>query len=141
MKEKNISIELLNREDLMDIFNCGKTKMNEIMHSNQAPLVFYIGRDYYITREQLTEYFNNNDTNSQKGKKNKKIDKNKKYNGEDIILNKADLMSLFKMGRTKFLNFIKLDILPVKIIGQEYYITQGNLRDWFDKVAGTKIEI
>ena len=41
-RAKNKQIKILDREEMMKIFNCGRTKMNEIMHSKDKPPVVYI---------------------------------------------------------------------------------------------------
>lgn len=55
---KSKQINILDREDMMKIFNCGKTKMNEIMNSKDKPPVVYIGGEYYSTERQMKAYFN-----------------------------------------------------------------------------------
>lgn len=38
---------------MMSIFNCGRTKMSEIMHSKDKPPVVHIGGEYYSTEKQM----------------------------------------------------------------------------------------
>ncbi|AQR89471.1 helix-turn-helix domain protein [Clostridium saccharobutylicum] len=138
---KNLkSIKVLGRAELMKLFNCDRFKMNEIMSSEDKPPVVYIGRDYYITEQQMIEYF--------EGEENKKRRKNKvsktqvmgnEFYSDLRVLYKKDLMKMFNMGRTKFLEFIKTETIPVKVIGQECYITEKKLQEWFYNVADTRI--
>lgn len=134
--EEDKVFKILGREELQKIFNCNKTKMNEIMHSVNKPPVVYIGRDYYITEKQMQEYFKSSikkciDKEEEKEKQRRKFK----------ILHKKDLMEMFKMGRTTFLKFINTGTLPVKTIGQEYYIEEECLEEWFYKVQGTTIKL
>lgn len=133
LEEEN-RFRILGREELQELFNCNKTKMNEIMNSIHRPPVVYIGRDYYITERQIQDYFNQNTK--------KYFEKEERHFKSSFkILHKRDLMGIFKMGRTKFLQFINTGTLPVKVIGQEYYVTEGCLEEWFDRVKGTTIEL
>lgn len=136
------SIKVLGRSELSELFNCDRFKMNEIMSSVNRPPVVYIGRDYYTTEQQMIEYFELEEI--------KKKSKNKAYKTQFMgynfysdlkILYKKDLMEMFNMGKTKFREFIKTGTLPVKIIGQECYITEKKLQEWFYIVADTKINI
>lgn len=132
------NIQILGREELQEIFDCGKTKMNEIMHSVDAPPVVYIGRNYYTTAKQLNEYFEDRQ-NVKKGRKRKpehEIDENE--NDSSRVLYKKDLMELFKMGRTTFKKFIDTQTLPIKKQGAEYYITENSLQKWFYRFEGRK---
>lgn len=138
-KEKKRNIKVLGREELQKIFGCGKTKMNEIMHSVDAPPVVYIGRNYYTTEKQLNEYFEDR-RNVKKGRKRKTehtIDENDN-NDSSTVLYKKDLMELFKMGRTTFKKFIDTHTLPIKKQGAEYYITENTLQKWFYEFEGKK---
>lgn len=55
--QKSKQIKILDREDMMSIFNCGRTKMSEIMHSKDKPPVVHIGGEYYSTEKQMKAYF------------------------------------------------------------------------------------
>lgn len=138
-KDTERNIKILGREELQKIFGCGKTKMNEIMHSVDAPPVVYIGRNYYTTEKQLNEYFEDR-RNVKKGRKRKPehtIDENDN-NDSSTVLYKKDLMELFKMGRTTFKKFIDTHTLPIKKQGAEYYITENTLQKWFYEFEGKK---
>ncbi|MDU1602883.1 MAG: hypothetical protein E6845_07945 [Clostridium sp.] len=134
-------IKVLCRDDIQKLFNCGKTRMNQIMHSNDKPPVVYIGGEYYSTEKQMKEYFNSKD----KYKKNKKSVTRYSWNKDDDVelhvLHKEDLMGMFKMGRTKFKIFIDNEQSPIKILGTECYVTSQKLEEWFDKFEGKKIDI
>ena len=134
--EQSKHIKVLGREELQKLFNCDKFKMNQLMNSENKPPVVYIGRDYYTTEQQMIEYFekkNNTSTNNRGRKSN--ASKNKVMGYEiysDLkVLHKEDLIKMFKMGRTKFLQFVKTGTFPVKIIGQDCYITERKLQEWF----------
>ena len=69
------------------------------------------------TEQQIIEYF--------EGEENKKRRKNKvsktqvmgyEFYSDLRVLYKKDLMKMFNMGRTKFLEFIKTETIPVKVI-------------------------
>lgn len=117
-------IKVLVKEDLQKLFNCDRSKMNEIMHSKKRPPVIKIGREFYTTQKQIEQYFNHVD---------------KREIGFNI-LHKKDLMELFRMGRTKFFEFIKIGSLPVKIIGQDYSISEQSLEKWFADFVGEEIK-
>ncbi len=135
-------IKVLGRQELMKLFNCDRFKMNEIMNSDNRPPVVYIGRDYYTTEQQMIEYFEREDNN--KRRKNK-VSNNQvmgyEFYSDLKVLYKKDLMKMLKMKRTKFLEFIKTGTFPVKVIGQECYITEKKLQEWFYNVADTKITL
>lgn len=135
---KSKQIKILDREDMMKIFNCGRTKMNAIMHSEEKPPVVYIGGEYYSTERQMKAYFN-----SKTGYKKTIVKYNKQqelYDGLNLFY-KEDLMNMFKMGRTKFKKFIDSEQSPIKTVGTECYVTSEKLQEWFDKFEGKKINI
>ena len=135
-------IKVLGREELQKLFKCDRFKMNQIMSSDNTPSVVYIGRDYYTTEQQMIGYFEREDNN--KRRKNK-VSNNQvmgyEFYSDLKVLYKKDLMKMFKMKRTKFLEFIKTGTFPVKVIGQECYITEKKLQEWFYNVANTKITL
>jgi len=135
-------IKILGRDELQKLFKCDRFKMNEIMNSDNRPPVVYIGRDYYTTEQQMIEYFE--EENNKKKRKNK-VSNNQvmgyEFYSDLKVLYKKDLMKMFNIGRTKFLEFIRTETLPVKVIGQEYYITEKKLQEWFYNVANTKITL
>lgn len=45
------------------------------------------------------------------------------------------------MGRTKFKKFIDSKQSPIKVIGQECYVTSDKLQVWFYDFEGMKIDI
>ena len=149
--EQSKHIKVLGREELQKLFNCDKFKMNKIMSGDNKPPVVYIGRDYYTTEQQMIEYFekeddtstNNTSANNRGRKSNASKNKIKGYEtySELNVLHKEDLMKMFKMGRTKFLQFIKTDKIPVKIIGQDCYITEKKLQEWFYKFTDTTVAL
>ena len=136
--QKSKQIKVLNREDLMEKFNCNRTKMNQIMHSKDKPPVVYIGGEYYSTERQMKEYFN---SKMRDEKPVTRYNKQDESDGELHLLYKEDLMNMFKMKRTKFKKFIDTKQLPIKIIGQEYYIDSNRLQAWFYDFEGLKIDI
>jgi hypothetical protein len=135
-------IKVLDRDELQKLFNCDRFKMNQIMSSDNRPPVVYIGRDYYTTEQQMIEYF---ELEENKKKCKNKIAKTQvmgyNFYSDLRVLYKKDLMKMFNIGRTKFLEFIKTETLPVKTIGQECYITEKKLQEWFYNVADTKITL
>ena len=135
-------IKILGRAELQKLFKCDRFKMNQIMSSDNRPPVVYIGRDYFTTEQQMIEYF---ELEENKKKCKNKIVKTQvmgyNFYSDLKVLYKKDLMKMFNMGRTKFLEFIKTETLPVKIIGQECYITEKKLQEWFYNVADTKITL
>ena len=149
--EQSKHIKVLGREELQKLFNCDKFKMNKIMSGDNKPPVVYIGRDYYTTEQQMIEYFekkedtsaNNTSTNNRGRKSNASKNKIMGYEiySELKVLHKEDLMKMFKMGRTKFLQFIKEGTFPVKIIGQDCYITEKKLQEWFYKFTDTTVAL
>lgn len=129
-------IKILSREELQKLFNCDRFKLNKIMSGDNKPPVVYIGRDYYTTEQQMIEYFEKEDDTSINSRGRKSNASKNKIKGYEIyselnVLHKEDLMKMFKMGRTKFHQFVKTGIFPVKIIGQDYYITERKLQEWF----------
>lgn len=136
--QKNKQIKILDREDLMKKLKCGRTKMNETMHSKDKPPVVYIGGEYYSTEKQMEEYFNSKTRNK---KPVTRYNKQEESDGELNLLYKEDLMNMFKMGRTKFKKFIDSKQSPIKIIGQECYATSDKLQAWFYDFEGMKIDI
>lgn len=135
---KSKQIKRLDREDMMKIFNCGRTKMNEIMHSEEKPPVVYISGEYYSTEKQMKAYFN-----SKTGYKKAiaRDNKQQEFHHRLHLFYKEDLMSMFKMGRTKFKKFIDSKQSPIKTVGTECYVTSEKLQEWFDKFEGKKINI
>lgn len=136
--QKSKLIKVLNRDDLMEMFNCNRTKMNQIMHSKDKPPVVYIGGEYYSTERQMKEYFN---SKMRDKKPVTRYNKQDESDGELHLLHKEDLMNMFKMKRTKFKKFIDTKQLPIKIIGQEYYIDRNRLQVWFYDFEGKRIDI
>ena len=144
-------IKVLGREELQKLFKCDRFKMNQIMSSDNTPSVVYIGRDYYTTEQQMIEYFekkedtsaNNTSTNNRGRKSNASKNKIMGYEiySELKVLHKEDLMKMFKMKRTKFLEVIKTGTFPVKVIGQECYITEKKLQEWFYKFTDTTVAL
>lgn len=135
---ENKRVKILDREAIIREFNCGRTKMNEIMHSKDKPPVVYIGGEYYSTEKQMKAYFD-----SKTGYK-KSITRYNKQEESDVelhILYKEDLMNMFKMGRTKFKKFMDSKQSPIKVIGQECYVTSDKLQAWFYDFEGRKIDI
>lgn len=134
----NKQIKILDREDMMKIFNCGRTKMNAIMHSENKPPVVYIGGEYYSTERQMKAYFN-----SKTGYKKviTRDSKQQEFHHGLYLFYKEDLMNMFKMGRTKFKKFIDSEQSPIKTVGTECYVTSEKLQEWFDKFEGKKINI
>lgn len=57
------------------------------------------------------------------------------------ILDKEDLMNMFKIGRTKLKKFIDNKQSPIKVIGQECHVTNNMLQAWFYNFEGMKIDI
>lgn len=112
--------------------------MNRIMHSKDKPPVVYIGGEYYSAERQMKEYFN---SKMRDEKPVTRYDKQDESDGEFHLLHKADLMNMFRMKRTKFKKFIDTKQLPIKIIGQEYYIDSNILQAWFYDFEGLKIDI
>lgn len=136
--QKSKQIKVLNRDDLMEMFNCNRTKMNQIMHSKDKPPVVYIGGEYYSTERQMKEYFN---SKMRDKKPVTRYNKQDESDGELHLLHKKDLMDMLKMKRTKFKKFIDTKQLPIKIIGQEYYIDRDILQAWFYDFEGKRIDI
>lgn len=140
--EQSKHIKVLGREELQELFNCDRFKMNKIMSGDNKPPVVYIGRDYYTTEQQMIEYFEAEDS---KAKNKKKLSKTEamgyNYYSDLKVLHKEDLMKMFKMGRTKFLQVIKTKTFPVKIIGQDCYITEKKLQEWFYKFTDTTVAL
>lgn len=134
-------IKVLCRDDIQKLFNCGKTKMNEIMHSNDKPPVVYIGGEYYSTEKQMQDYFNSKTKYKKTEKSATRYRWNKDADAELHVLYKEDLMDMFKMGRTKYKKFIDSEQSPIKIVGTECYVTIEKLQEWFDRFEGKKINI
>lgn len=135
---KNKQIKILDREEMMSIFNCGRTKMNEIMHSKDKPPVVHIGGEYYSTEKQMKAYF---DSKTGYKKTITRYNKQEESDGELHLLYKEDLMNMFKMGRTKFKKFIDSKQSPIKVMGQGCYITSDKLQAWFYDFEGMKIDM
>lgn len=136
--QKSKQIKVLNRDDLMEMFNCNRTKMNQIMHSKDKPPVVYIGGEYYSTERQMKEYFN---SKMRDKKPVTRYNKQDESDGKFHLLYKEDLMDMFKMGRTKFKKFIDSKQSPIKVIGQGCYVTSDKLQEWFYDFEGMKIDI
>lgn len=134
-------IKVLCRDDIQKLFNCGKTKMNEIMHSNDKLPVVYIGGEYYSTEKQMKDYFNSKTQYKKNEKSVTRYSWNKDADVELHVLYKKDLIDMFKMGRTKFKRFIDSEQSPIKTVGTECYVTSEKLQEWFDKFEGKKINI
>ena len=142
--EQSKHIKVLGREELQELFNCDRFKMNKIMSGKNKPPVVYIGRDYYTTEQQMIEYFESEDNTKINNRGRKSNASKNKIMGYEIyselkVLHKEDLMKMFKMGRTKFLQVIKTKTFPVKIIGQDCYITEKKLQEWFYKFTDTTV--
>ena len=45
-----------NKEDLLNIFPFGKTKLNELLQANVLPVI-KIGRDYITNQKELDDWF------------------------------------------------------------------------------------
>lgn len=56
---KNIKERILSQNDLYEILPFGKTKVQQLIKSNQLPLV-KIGKDYITTFSILEQWINNN---------------------------------------------------------------------------------
>lgn len=138
---QNRQIKILDREDMMKIFNCGRTKMNAIMHSEEKPPVVYIGGEYYSTEKQMKLYFDSKMGYKKISKPVTRYNKQEAYDSELYLLYKEDLVNMFKMGRTKFKKFINSKQSPIKVIGQECYVTSDKLQAWFYDFEGMKIDI
>jgi len=138
---KNKQIKILDREDMMKMFNCGRTKINQIMHSKGKPPVVNLGGEYYSTEEQMKAYLDSKMGYKKYRKPITKYNAQETSNDELYLLYKEDLMNTFKMGRTKFKKFIDNKQLHIKVIGQECYMTNNKLQAWFYYFEGMKIHI
>gem|GEM_PF-1876995 len=134
-------IKVLCRDDIQKLFNCGKTRMNEIMKSNHKPPVVYIGGEYYSTEKQMKDYFNSKTEYKKNEKPVTRYSCSKDVDVELHVLYKEDLMDMFKMGRTKFKKFIDSEQSPIKIVATECYVTSPKLQEWSDKFEGKEINI
>ena len=134
-------IKVLCRDDMQKLFNCGKTKMNEIMHSKYKPPVVYIGGEYYSTEKQMKDYFNSKTEYKKNEKSVTRYNWSKDDDAQLHLFYKEDLMDMFKMGRTKFKKFIDSEQSPIKIVGTECYVTNEKLQEWFNRFEGKKINI
>lgn len=138
---ENKKVKILDREAIMKKFNCGRTKMNEIMHSKDKPPVVYIGGEYYSTEKQMKLYFDSKMGYKKYQKPITRYNTQEMFDSELNLLYKEDLMDMFKMGRTKFKKFIDSKDSPIKIIGQGCYVTSDKLQTWFYDNEGRKIDI
>lgn len=124
MERETRDLEILCMSDLLKIFNCCREVFNSKMDSRgeKIPAV-KIGVDYYSTNILIEEYFKHID--------GRRLDFK--------VVHKRELMSMFKMRRTKFNSFIKVGTVPIKRIGADFGISQAELERWFEDFAGKKV--
>lgn len=128
--KKTKFVKVLCRDDIQKLFNCGKTKINEIMKSKNKLRVVYIGREYYSTEKQMKEYFDSKKEYKKNQKSVTRYSWNKDADVELHVLYKEDLINMFKMGGTKFKKCIDNEQVPIKIVGTECYVTSQKLQEW-----------